>query len=77
KHGIDMATTKVVAAIKEMARPVNDNTEVAQVGTISANGEAENGRQIADATPKAGNEGVITVEANHGMATEPAVATDT
>ncbi|MFP3382335.1 MULTISPECIES: chaperonin GroEL [Tritonibacter] len=70
KRGIDMATTKVVAAIKEMARPVNDSAEVAQVGTISANGEAEIGRQIADAMQKVGNEGVITVEENKGMETE-------
>ena len=70
KRGIDMATTKVVAAIKEMARPVNDSAEVAQVGTISANGESEIGRQIADAMQKVGNEGVITVEENKGMETE-------
>ena len=70
KRGIDMATTKVVEAIKEMARPVNDSAEVAQVGTISANGEAEIGQQIADAMQKVGNEGVITVEENKGMETE-------
>ncbi|MFW8635206.1 chaperonin GroEL [Cribrihabitans pelagius] len=70
KRGIDLATTKVVAGIKEMARPVNDSAEVAQVGTISANGEAEIGRQIADAMQKVGNEGVITVEENKGMETE-------
>ncbi|MFW8594511.1 chaperonin GroEL [Cribrihabitans neustonicus] len=70
KRGIDLATTKVVEGIKEMARPVNDSAEVAQVGTISANGEAEIGRQIADAMQKVGNEGVITVEENKGMETE-------
>ena len=73
KRGIDMATAKVVEAIKDMARPVNDSAEVAQVGTISANGEAEIGRQIADAMQKVGNEGVITVEENKGMETETTV----
>ncbi|SFR58208.1 chaperonin GroEL [Litoreibacter janthinus] len=70
KRGIDMATAKVVEAIKAAARPVNDSDEVAQVGTISANGEAEIGRQIADAMQKVGNEGVITVEENKGLETE-------
>ncbi len=49
---------------------MNDSDEVAQVGTISANGEASIGRQIADAMQKVGNEGVITVEENKGMETE-------
>ncbi|RLJ60639.1 chaperonin GroEL [Litoreibacter meonggei] len=70
KRGIDMATTTVVEAIKAAARPVNDSDEVAQVGTISANGEAEIGQQIADAMQKVGNEGVITVEENKGLETE-------
>ena len=70
KRGIDMATTTVVEAIKAAARPVNDSDEVAQVGTISANGEKEIGRQIADAMQKVGNEGVITVEENKGLETE-------
>ncbi|MFU1478124.1 chaperonin GroEL [Roseovarius sp. C7] len=70
KRGIDMATSKVVAAIKAAARDVTDSDEVAQVGTISANGEAEIGRQIADAMQKVGNEGVITVEENKGLETE-------
>jgi chaperonin GroEL len=73
KRGIDLATTNVVAAIKSMARPVKDSAEVAQVGTISANGEAEIGRQIADAMQKVGNEGVITVEENKGLETETTV----
>ena len=73
KRGIDMATTKVVAAIKAASRPVKDSAEVAQVGTISANGEAEIGRQIADAMQKVGNEGVITVEENKGLETETTV----
>ncbi|MBL9052906.1 MAG: chaperonin GroEL, partial [Tabrizicola sp.] len=73
KRGIDLATTNVVAAIKKMARPVKDSAEVAQVGTISANGEAEIGRQIAEAMQKVGNEGVITVEENKGLETETTV----
>ncbi len=73
KRGIDLATAKVVAAIKAAARPVKDSAEVAQVGTISANGEAEIGRQIADAMQKVGNEGVITVEENKGLETETTV----
>ncbi|MDB6180164.1 chaperonin GroEL [Paracoccus fistulariae] len=70
KRGIDLATSKVVAAIKAASRPVNDSDEVAQVGTISANGEAQIGRFIADAMQKVGNEGVITVEENKGLETE-------
>jgi chaperonin GroEL len=73
KRGIDLATTKVVASIKAAARPVSDSAEVAQVGTISANGEAEIGRQIAEAMQKVGNEGVITVEENKGLETETEV----
>jgi chaperonin GroEL len=73
KRGIDLATSKVVEAIRAAARPVNDSDEVAQVGTISANGETEIGRQIADAMQKVGNEGVITVEENKGLETETVV----
>ena len=70
KRGIDIAVAKVVEAIKAASRPVKDSDEVAQVGTISANGEADIGRMIAEAMQKVGNEGVITVEENKGMATE-------
>ena len=70
KRGIDIATAKVVSEIKSMAREVKDSAEVAQVGTISANGETEIGEQIADAMQKVGNEGVITVEENKGLETE-------
>ena len=70
KRGIDAATTVVVEAIKKASRPVNDQAEVAQVGTISANGEAAIGQQIADAMQRVGNEGVITVEENKGLETE-------
>ncbi len=73
KRGIDLATTKVVETIKAAARKVADSAEVAQVGTISANGEAEIGRQIADAMQKVGNEGVITVEENKGLETSTEV----
>jgi len=70
KRGVDMAVRNVVDQIKGMAREVKDSDEVAQVGTISANGESEIGRQIADAMQKVGNEGVITVEENKGLDTE-------
>ncbi|MFO7771638.1 chaperonin GroEL [Roseovarius gahaiensis] len=70
KRGIDLATSKVVEAIKAASRPVENSDEVAQVGTISANGEAEIGQQIADAMQKVGNDGVITVEENKGTETE-------
>ena len=73
KRGIDMATAKVVEAIKAAARPVADSDEIAQVGTISANSEASIGRQIAGAMQKVGNEGVITVEENKGLETETEV----
>ncbi|WP_304193377.1 chaperonin GroEL [Lentibacter algarum] len=73
KRGIDLATSKVVEAIKAAARDVTGSDEVAQVGTISANGEREIGQQIADAMQKVGNEGVITVEENKGLETETVV----
>ncbi len=73
KRGIDLATAKVVAAIKAASRSVVDSAEVAQIGSIAANGEAEIGRQIADAMQKVGNEGVITVEENKGLETETEV----
>ncbi len=73
KRGIDLATSKVVEAIKASARKVENSDEVAQVGTVSANGEADIGRMIADAMQKVGNEGVITVEENKGLETETEV----
>jgi chaperonin GroEL len=73
KRGIDMATAKVVEVIKASSRAVKDSDEVAQVGTISANGESDIGQQIADAMQKVGNEGVITVEENKGLETETEV----
>ena len=73
KRGIDTAVEKIVAEIGKMSRPVKDSDEVAQVGTISANGEAAIGNQISDAMQKVGNEGVITVEENKGLETETEV----
>ncbi|MEM9778526.1 MAG: chaperonin GroEL [Pseudomonadota bacterium] len=70
KRGIDLAVTQAVQSIKDASRAVSGSDEVAQVGTISANGEAEIGSQIADAMQKVGNEGVITVEENKGLETE-------
>ena len=62
KRGIDLAVSEVVADLLGKAKKINTSEEVAQVGTISANGEAEIGKMIADAMQKVGNEGVITVE---------------
>ena len=70
KRGIDLAVSAAVESIKGASREVKDSAEVAQVGTISANGEAAIGEQIADAMQKVGNEGVITVEENKGLETE-------
>ncbi|MBP7241948.1 chaperonin GroEL [Amaricoccus sp.] len=73
KRGIEKAVAIVVEDIKAQAKTVSGSEEVAQVGTISANGETEIGRQIADAMQKVGNEGVITVEENKGFETETEV----
>jgi chaperonin GroEL len=62
KRGIDKAVEAVVAELKANARKVTNNEEIAQVGTISANGDTEIGRFLAEAMQKVGNEGVITVE---------------
>jgi chaperonin GroEL len=62
KRGIDLAVKAVVADIKKRAKKVGSSSEVAQVGTISANGDAQVGKMIANAMQKVGNEGVITVE---------------
>jgi chaperonin GroEL len=73
KRGIDKAVAVVVKEVKAMSRPVGDTAEIAKVGTISANGEAAIGQQIADAMAKVGTEGVITVEENKGLETETEV----
>jgi chaperonin GroEL len=70
KRGIDKAVASVVAELAARSRPISTEAEIAQVGTISANGEAEIGRMIAEAMQKVGKEGVITVEEAKGMATE-------
>jgi chaperonin GroEL len=62
KRGIDLAVTTVVGELKKNARKITSNDEIAQVGTISANGETAIGKMIAEAMQKVGNEGVITVE---------------
>ncbi|MFN4041255.1 MAG: chaperonin GroEL [Brevundimonas sp.] len=62
KRGIDKAVTLVLEDIKNSSKPVSNNSEIAQVGTISANGDSEIGELIAQAMAKVGNEGVITVE---------------
>jgi chaperonin GroEL len=62
KRGIDLAVDAVVKELKTNARKITSNSEIAQVGTISANGDSEIGRYLAEAMEKVGNEGVITVE---------------
>ncbi len=70
KRGIDLAVEAVVADLKKNARKITKNDEIAQVGTISANGDAEIGRFLAEAMQKVGNEGVITVEEAKSLQTE-------
>ena len=70
KRGIDTAIETVIADIKKSSKKVKTSEEIAQVGTISANGEKEIGDMIAKAMQKVGNEGVITVEEAKGLQTE-------
>jgi chaperonin GroEL len=70
KRGIDLAVLTVLADLKRRSRKVSTNAEIAQVGTISANGDAEIGEMIARAMSKVGNEGVITVEEAKSLDTE-------
>jgi chaperonin GroEL len=70
KRGIDLAVKAVVADIKSRAKKVGSSSEVAQVGTISSNGDASVGKMIAEAMQKVGNEGVITVEEAKSLGTE-------
>jgi chaperonin GroEL len=70
KRGIDLAVTAIVSDLQKNSKTVTSNEEIAQVGTISANGDAEIGRFIADAMKKVGNEGVITVEEAKSLETE-------
>jgi chaperonin GroEL len=73
KRGIDMAVAEAVKDIQARAKKVASSEEIAQIGTISANGDAEVGRMLAEAMQKVGNEGVITVEEAKTAATELAV----
>ena len=70
KRGIDLAVEAVVEDLKSHARKVTKNDEIAQVGTISANGDREIGRYLAEAMEKVGNDGVITVEEAKSLTTE-------
>ena len=70
KRGVDKAVVALVEELAKRTRKITTEAETAQVGTISANGEAEIGRMIAEAMQKVGNEGVITVEEAKGMETE-------
>ena len=70
KRGIDMAVSAVVEDVKSRSKKVSTSEEIAQVGTISANGDTTIGEYIAEAMKKVGNEGVITVEDAKGMQTE-------
>ncbi|MGN6517184.1 MAG: chaperonin GroEL [Rhizomicrobium sp.] len=70
KRGIEKAVDAVVADLKKRSKKVKANEEIAQVGTISANGDAEVGKMIAEAMAKVGNEGVITVEEAKSLDTE-------
>jgi len=67
KRGIDLAVTKVVEDLVKRSKPVSGSSEIAQVGIISANGDAEVGNKIAEAMEKVGKEGVITVEEAKGL----------
>jgi len=69
KRGIDKAVEAAVASLKELSKPIKDHTEIAQVGTISANGDATIGNILAEAMEKVGKEGVITVEEAKSMET--------
>jgi chaperonin GroEL len=70
KRGIDMAVEAVVATLESKSKKISTSDEVAQVGTISANGEEEIGKMIAEAMERVGNEGVITVEEAKSLDTE-------
>src|ERR1700723_3165001 len=70
KRGVDKAVTALVEELKKRSKKITTEAETAQVGTISANGEAEIGKMIAEAMQKVGNEGVITVEEAKAMETE-------
>jgi len=70
KRGVDLAAAEAVKALEAASKPITTSEEVAQVGTISANGDAQVGKDIAEAMQKVGNEGVITVEEAKSLETE-------
>jgi chaperonin GroEL len=70
KRGIDLAVSAIVEDLKKHSKTLTSNEEIAQVGTISANGDSEIGRFLAEAMKKVGNEGVITVEEAKSLETE-------
>jgi len=70
KRGVDLAVTAVIEALEDKSKKVTSNEEIAQVGTISSNGDEEIGRFISDAMQKVGNDGVITVEEAKSLQTE-------
>lgn len=70
KKGIDQAVKAVVTELQKIAKPIQDNKEIAQVGAISANNDTEIGKMIAEAMDKVGKEGVITIEESKTAATE-------
>ena len=70
KRGIDLAVEAIVEHLKSNSKKVTSNEEIAQVGTISANGDSEIGKFLADAMKRVGNEGVITVEEAKSLETE-------
>src|SRR5690349_10993923 len=70
KRGIDLAVDAIVEDLKSHAKKVTSNEEIAQIATISANGDAEIGKFLADAMKKVGNDGVITVEEAKSLHTE-------
>lgn len=70
KSGIDMAVKSVIAEIRKKSKKISTQSEIAQVGTISANGNSEIGNKIAEAMSKVGREGIITIEEGKGLETE-------
>jgi chaperonin GroEL len=70
RRGVDMAVSAIVSDIQKRSKKVSTNDEIAQIGTVSANGDAEIGRMLAEAMKKVGNEGVITVEEAKSLETE-------
>ncbi len=70
KRGMDAAVEKVIEDLKERSKKVSSNAEIEQIGTISANGEKDIGKKIAEAMARVGNEGVITIEESKTMETE-------